>query len=237
MNIKKILQSIVVRKSSVKLHEPWGYYIETRFAGLHMIGLIPNGEGVELCFYFADTQQQSRDFYRNPIKLEALEDPGWHSAPNFHFENSYGKNMLWAQSRLPVGEYIRFWRTHTHLLRQHSISELPSLVSALNQSGVLSFSQDDMEKYVSELQAGRISRFNVCAGLGVTYFLSSIEIARLQKLGRFEDFLIEKINEGLGVINETGEFFLKDTRNSDRTDEQREGSLGDPASEGDPPWL
>lgn len=212
---EKILKSIVKNTDSVKLHSTWGFYIETPFEAIQMIGLIDHGAHYKLCLYFGDTQRQSRAFYSIKPNIELLSITDWELRPNFHLQSSFGKNLIWFGSDINNQEYINFWINNKYLLHQHPIKQMDNLVNLLVDKEVISLNDEkrnDLEFYLK-----RYSVFNICAGFALEYSISKKDLAVLNDEGKLKHLLISKINEGLLLIGKSGIEFLKTDNHYDNS--------------------
>ena len=206
LKAKKILLSVVKDAESVKYHDGWGWYIETPFNSIKKIGLIPNEESFELSFYFGDSQSQSRDFYTNIKGLHSVINTKWSLKSNFHFSSTF-RNLIWFESKLNPNDYINFWKRNSSLLKQHSIDKLQALIDLLSNRGVILLDDTkkaDLEKIIFLKEYKKI---NVCAGFGAIYSISKIEIDKLEVNDLLKKFIKTRINEGLSIIGENGNFF------------------------------
>lgn len=210
LNIEQILKSIVKNPALVEYHGNWGYYIKVDFPSIHMIGLIPNDDGqLELSLYFGESQAQSREFYGLNPRLELLTKE-WVAYCNFHLSNSF-RNLFWFKTppSTQVNEYVRFWQANRNLLYRHDRKGVTKLLNSLAEKGIIDFGPDTKRDFKIRILDQDYSQFNVCASLGVLYFIDEEEADRLGKKKQFGQLLIEKINQGLSIIGENGNRFLK----------------------------
>ncbi len=220
--IEKILKELAKNEALIKYHNGWGFYIETNFDDLKMIGLIDKYDRLELSLFFGDSQSQSRAFYNKRIEFERLLQNDWKVLPNFHLSSSYRKNLIWFESNLQPRKYIEFWSKNIGLLHQHKIEELPKLIESLEKEKVIILDEDKKIELDSEIYSSNYTRFNICAGFGLIFSINKEEAFKLSEVD-LNQLLIEKINEGLGIINQNGISFLKNDIKADL--------------DGDPPGL
>lgn len=217
MNEEQILKSLVKDKSLVNYHYDWGFYIKTDFESIHMIGLIPKGDYLELSLFFGDTQSQSRSFYRQNPRIDHLTDTKWKLSGNFHFSSTF-QNLIWFDTGIGPKEYIKFWEKNVNLLYQHSKEDIPQLINLLSKNEIIILDEKkkrelDFNVYNKEYQV-----LNVCAGFGAIYRLKRTEAEDLYRSGQLQDFLIKKINDGLSIIGENGNNFLNSSFSSKEGD-------------------
>lgn len=206
---EKILKSIVDNKDLVKYHNGWGYYIKTPFEEIHMIGLIKVDNSYTLALYFGDTQSQSRAFYAIDPKIELLKNSDWHLRPNFHFQNSFGKNLIWFDSKVNNSEYISFWQSNKKLLYKHPIDKITELVELLSNKGIITIEGQKKLHLQNIIYNSDYSSLNICAGFGLEFTISDNTLKSLDDEDKLISLLITKINEGLSIIGKNGNSFLK----------------------------
>jgi hypothetical protein len=235
MKTEALLQLLVNDTSLIKYHQDWGFYIETPFEAIRMIGLIEVKDGLELCLYYGDSQSQSRAFYRQNIKLDVVNTNEWEIRPNFHFSSTF-RNLIWFRSDLKNEDYISFWKRNLNLLHQHPIKEVPKLVEYLSKEKVITINKNELQ---AEIYNKDYTRLNICAGFAVTYKISFLKRDELINNGQIKNFLIDRINEGLKLIGENGSRFLIDL-NIDYKSDFEEGiedggycEMGDPSGSPD----
>lgn len=234
INIENLLKSILKDDSLVHNHSGWGFYIKTPFDEIKMIGLIPKGDYLEISLFYGDSQSQSRAFYSSNININKLQNRKWKLLPNFHFSGTF-RNLIWFESDLTAEEYLEYWRKNTNLLFQRNVEEIPKLVEKLSGEGVIINDQVKIDELESKVYEKDYSLINVCAGFGVIYPISISEVNKLVDSGLFNQFLIDKINEGLSIINKNGNnLFIDYSTNS--SEDLSSGSSED-SSEGDPNGL
>lgn len=207
INIEEILKSISLNKSLVKYHNGWGFYIETPFEEIQMIGLNQKEDNLEIGLFFGDSQRQSRAFYLKEINIDKLANTKWKIVPNFHFSSTY-KNLVWFESNLSAEEYLAYWRKNTNLLFQHDVKDIPELVKKLANEGVIITDQVKLNELESEIYDKEYSLINICAGFGLLHSISLNKAIELIEAKQFNNFLIQKINEGLSIINRNGNDLL-----------------------------
>lgn len=222
MDAEKILKLLVLDEKNVKYHKGWGYYIKTPFEEIRMIGLIKNGNNLELSLFYGDTQNQSRTFYELKPRLENFISYKWIVRSNFHLQNSFGENLIWFDSNLENQEYLNFWVDNRSLLRKHLKSEISDFLKRLEEEKVIII---DSKKRVEldRILNKDYSAFNICAGFALTYKFTKEEINELENHNILEVILIDKINDGLNLIGKNSIDFLKFYSN-----EEEEEESGDP---------
>lgn len=226
LNIEKILKSIVKDNSSVHFHNGWGFYIKTNFDEIQMIGLIPKENCIELSLFYGDSQKQSRAFYNGYISTKKIQDKNWKIIPNFHFSSTF-RNLIWFESNLEPNEYIEYWRKNKNLLVQRNINEIPKLIKKLSKDGVIILDKAKEVELKKVIYEKDYSLINICAGFGVIYPIVFSEKNSPANSDVFAKFLIEKINEGLSIINKNANnLFINFSSN-----------LSNEKSEGDPNGL
>jgi hypothetical protein len=206
--IENILKNIVRDPSVVRYHRGWGYYIGTQLEQIKKIGLIlwknETDWGLSLSLYFGDSQGQARCFYNSSpetIKMKAPKD--WKLCSNFHV--SFGsRNLVWFESDesdISIEEYIKFWVKNIDLISQRKKEDVKNFLDDLKNKRIISYDGKKQEEMESSYFSKAMQTLNICPGFGMIYNISSKEAKEKDKASELEDIIINKIKEGLSIIN------------------------------------
>lgn len=112
----EILSAAAPRLPVTERRDPWhGAHARAdlpKARSVRVAYLFPaSGARLSLALYPADTLEQARIFYADPLRVQRvleLRDQAWHIEPNFHF-GSYAKGLTWTRSRLDATRYATYW--------------------------------------------------------------------------------------------------------------------------------
>ncbi len=207
MTSEEILISLVKNKSLVKYHHGWGYYIEVDFGAIRKIGLIPDGENLNVSLLFANTVNQGRNFYSKEIKLDTLNNSKWKPQANFHLASTF-RNLIWFETEIEPKNYIEFWQKNIGLLRQIEVNEAKGLIRELSKKEVIVLDPSKESELISTIFEKEYQYLNVCAGFEAIYSYKFSEIDLLNQKNKLKEDLSRIINQGLSIIGEDGSRFL-----------------------------
>jgi len=209
--ISNLLESISVDKNKVNYHKGWGYYIQTPYQQIQQIGLIDkrneSGWSLELSFYFGDSQRQAESFYSSNPNITHLNKGEWSCFPNFHV-SIRASNLVWFQSE-DNENYLHYWKKNIGQIKQQKRDNIPNYLQCLVNERVINITKEKEEELNKKFYNKQMKTLNMCPGFGMIYTLKSNEAEELDKSGKLESILVEKIREGLKVVGLDGKEILK----------------------------
>jgi hypothetical protein len=201
--INNILKSIAIDETIVQYHQDWGYYIQTPYDQIKKLGLIykynDNDWWLELQLNFGDTQTQAKAFYNSTPDIEKLIDD-WEVYLNFHF--SYrSSNLAWFESDIDKNEYINYWIKNMDEIYQHKKGEIRRLITKLENAKIIRNTEKSKKDMGVKFYKTAVPALNICPGLSLIYCITSDVAEKLDTDGELGNLLIDKITEGLKIIN------------------------------------
>lgn len=190
--ISSILKSIVKDENLVKYHHGWGYYIELPYRSIRKIGMIffPDRNGFELSLFFADTQGQARALYPIDIDVKDFKERRWDVVPNFHFA-FMTSNKIWFGSK-SIERYIDYWNTNSHTLSQlPNHDRVRAFLKVLVDNDIVIDQPENMDRIIYK---SRMTKINVCPGIGFIYRISVTEAEELDRQGVLAEQLKKQIS-------------------------------------------
>lgn len=166
----------LTRLGPVEYHRGWHHSIRLDHKpGVKEVALYPESGAsgawaIVLGVHPGDTMSQARALYASveAVKVASLTAKGWSVQPNFHVAYR-SSNLRWAETRLDVAAYVRYWtrRVAQHELRQIPRDEWGRYFEALEKDGVVT--SVDVSAIQDYLQPTRIPTLNVCPGLSFRF--------------------------------------------------------------------
>jgi hypothetical protein len=105
--------------------------------------------------------------------------------------------------------YLEFWKKNVEKIRQQKKADVPKFVKWLVSEKVISFPKEVEEQLDEKFYKTAMSNLNMCPEFGVLYGFNSSEAEALDKNGKLKIAIVEKIKEGLKVVELDGKEFLK----------------------------
>ncbi|MCD6069305.1 MAG: hypothetical protein K0S33_4131 [Bacteroidetes bacterium] len=209
--IYNLLQSIVLDPSTVQMHRGWGYHIKVPFPEIREIGLILVEEGdkwhLELSLYFGATQTQAKAFYSQNINLKTVEASDWEIYSNFHVAYR-SSNLVWFKGCGPE-KYIEFWQSNITEIYQNKKNEVREYIDWLYAEEILIKSSEVEAMLQQKFYDTNMQTLNICPEIGFIYPIESEIAETLDKKGKMEHLLKEKIIECLKIANINSSTLLK----------------------------
>jgi hypothetical protein len=205
--LEGVLQTIIIEKSNVGYQAKWkSYYIKTGLDEITMVifSIIEDDEKndyvIRAAFYFGDTTNQSRSFYKKNIPFSAFEksiNSGWHLAPDFHI-SSINTHLVWFLTDIDKQQYYyEYWINHMEKLEKGYLKYHKKIAKL----GLI----DDTNK-LKELDDKIINTkrttVNICPALMIYWDIPSSVVIEKDDAGKIEEYFKEILNLGLSVINE-----------------------------------
>jgi hypothetical protein len=178
---KAIMESI----APGRVYHKRGYedYFELPTGAARQVYLFPQvveeGEwSLSLTIWPADTVTQARDFFHglDETAFFGLQRNGWQLKPNLHFA-FIQRHIHWAETRLEIGEYIRYWRELQNTIRQYRREEFGALFDGLRRDGLIS--DHDLGVLRQQFIDTNKPSINVCPGVQVHHEWDRSEAMRL----------------------------------------------------------
>ncbi len=208
--IGNILKDIVENPARITEHKGWGVNIAIPFYSIRKIGLIfernKDDWYLELSLIFSDTIGQARNFYNAKPTINHLPK-NWLITPNFHF-SFMQKNLVWFRAS-DYNNDLEYWIKNYNKIRQYKISEIPELIKSLETNKIIIYNDSKKKEMDEKIFSKRYSTLNACPGFGIIYTIPGKMAEVLDKTDELKQILKDKIREGLLVIHEKADSFLK----------------------------
>jgi hypothetical protein len=213
--IRNVLASVVQDENKVAYHRKWGFYVQTPYSQIGKVGLILDQDqndgdySIELSLYFGDSQRQAIAFYNSNPNLSRLETNGWGLYPNFHV-SFMSSNLVWFKSD-DATRYLNFWKSNVQMICQYARADVPELFKRLTHDKIITVTTENEEQMRNSFYDTARQVLNICPGFGIIYAINSSDAEELDKKGKLNLLIAEKIREGLSVVGLDGGDLLKKT--------------------------
>lgn len=209
--INNILKAIVLDEDTIQFHRGWGYHIKVAFPQIREIGLILKTDGdewsLELSLYFGATQNQAKALYSKQINTDLIADTEWDVFPNFHVAYQ-SSNLVWFEC-CDTEKYINFWSENVSEIYQNKKAEVQQYLDWLYTEGIIIKAASTDDALQNKFFNTAMPNLNICPELGFTYSFTSSVAEKMDKEGKMENFIKEKIIECLKVVSIDSTAILK----------------------------
>lgn len=187
----------------VKYHKGWKHYIESGRNTIKQIALDANEHssdwGIDLWLMAGDTMNAAKESFEKleVDKLLELQKMGFKISKNFHIAYR-SSNLLWFDGKLPLEDYVRFWKEEYKNLKQVKRPDFNDLFDKLEKKGIIV--PEDRSMIQEKILNKNYDKLNICPGFLMKYEWNGETAIKLDKSSKFEEDFKNKVEAAFDAI-------------------------------------
>lgn len=210
--VKGLLEGIQPDHSKIKHHKGWGNYIELDIPEVKKIGLLNHYDketngwiGISITLDFGSTMNQSRSFYKKVTSYEAIESyKDWKKYGNLHLSFSSSNLVFFDTPEEKLKEFFDFFsdkQERKNRIRQLRKVDLEPFLNEMKEKNIIVYKREKEQEVEEKIYNKDYTTINLCPAILMRYSIPAEQAILLDKQGKLEDLIKEKIQEILSLVD------------------------------------